>query len=67
MNAERSNALTNIIETLIGAVHLVCENWDELYITLMDEADVDARTLRAVLTHLKDARAALERAKGAIP
>jgi hypothetical protein len=67
MNAERSNALAQIVETLIGTVHLVCENWDELYITLMDEADVDASVLRAVLTHLKDARAALERAKGAIP
>jgi hypothetical protein len=66
MSAERSKAgSTQIVETSSARISL-CENGMS-FISLIDETDVDAPVLRAVLTHLKDARAALERAKGAIP
>jgi hypothetical protein len=55
------------IEEHYNRLDSLCEELDETYLVLLDKKSDDAPVLRAVLTHLKDARAALERAKGAIP
>jgi hypothetical protein len=70
--SENLERLLERVDCLYSVVDATCERLDDEYIKLMEHAEDgllhDAQpVLRAVLTHLKDARAALERAKGAIP
>lgn len=53
------------IHELRAALNIDCEQLDDRYIAL-DEGP-DKRALGMVLTHLKDARSALERAEDAVP
>lgn len=46
-------------------LHALCEQYDDRYIAL--EEGPAKRDLGMVLTHLKDARSALERAEDAVP
>jgi hypothetical protein len=57
--------LIDEINKLANSLHSVCEEYDDRYIALEDAQAKAA--LGTVLTHLKDARSALERAEDAVP
>jgi hypothetical protein len=66
MSEQMQRLLSRLSEDL-KQLDAACEHADEVYIAMLDKDDSEAPILRAVLTHLKDARAALERAKGTTP
>jgi hypothetical protein len=57
--------LLDEIAKIANSLHTLCEESDERYLAL--DAGPDKTALGLVLTNLKDARSALERAEDAVP
>jgi len=55
------------LSTARATLNHLCKSFDALYIELLRENHPDTTAFRTVLTHLKDARAAIQKAEKAIP